>query len=346
MLSFLSNQVNFWDWPLSRDCPGTWASADSAQRKRWLQAGTVPLDYPGRTAEDFPELLRIVREKVKPEREKSNRAVYRNNWWQFAEKRPALYHAIGRGNYFARHPEGWNSATQAAGQVIAFTLHSKYWCPDLVDTSRVFTHALGIVANGSAFSFAVLQSSFHTEWGWKTGSSLESRLRYTPSDVYETFPFPDARAAANVSVLGERYQRARTAARLSLDIGLTDLYNCFHDPNSETFAFVELRKLHEQLDVAVRDAYGWNDLDLGHGFQAVPYLPENDRTRFAISEPARLQILRRLSSLNRERWQAEQDAAAAAHHDVDAAREAIARKRGEGRPAFKLVSPPQQTRLF
>jgi hypothetical protein len=61
------------------------------------------------------------------------------------------------------------------------------------------------------------------------------------------------------------------------------------------------------MDEAVRSAYGWNDVDLGHDFHEVPYLPENDRVRFTISEEARLKLLQRLAELNRERYQLEVD---------------------------------------
>ena len=37
-------------------------------------------------------------------------------------------------------------------------------------------------------------------------------------------------------------------------------------------------------------------------------MPENDRTRHTIAETTRLEILRRLSALNRERYEAEQGA--------------------------------------
>ncbi len=59
------------------------------------------------------------------------------------------------------------------------------------------------------------------------------------------------------------------------------------------------------MDLAITQAYGWTDLSLNHGFQEVSYLPENDRIRFTISEAARLEVLRRLSELNRQRNEAE-----------------------------------------
>jgi len=65
---------------------------------------------------------------------------------------------------------------------------------------------------------------------------------------------------------------------------------------------LELRRLHQPLDKAVHDAYGWSDLDLGHGFVEVDTLPENDRVRFTLSpEATRKELLRRLLALNHQR---------------------------------------------
>jgi hypothetical protein len=55
-------------------------------------------------------------------------------------------------------------------------------------------------------------------------------------------------------------------------------------------------------------AYRWNDIELGHGFYEVSYLPENDRVRFTISETARVEVLRRLSVLNKQRYEEEVEA--------------------------------------
>ena len=42
----------------------------------------------------WPDLLQIVREKVKPERDVQKRKALRERWWQYAEKRPGLVSAI------------------------------------------------------------------------------------------------------------------------------------------------------------------------------------------------------------------------------------------------------------
>ena len=95
---------------------------------------------------------------------------------------------------------------------------------------------------------------------------------------------------------------------LGRQVGLTDLYNLFHDPEVIDDDIKELRQLHIKMDQAVKNAYGWNDLELGHDFHEVSYLPENDRIRFAISETARLEILKRLLDLNEERHEEEIEA--------------------------------------
>jgi hypothetical protein len=119
--------------------------------------------------------------------------------------------------------------------------------------------------------------------------------------------------------IGERYHEHRKSLMVALWLGLTDMYNLFHsrDLSPEQVAKVckkpagvaqhgyqlilELRRLHRELDLAVRDAYGWEDLDLGHDFHEVETLPEGDRVRYTISPAARKVVLKRLLDLNHAR---------------------------------------------
>jgi hypothetical protein len=66
--------INFEEFPLQRlDVGATWQLANAAQRKLWVRQGLVPLDYPGPVAADWPDLLLIVEQRVKPERQLANR---------------------------------------------------------------------------------------------------------------------------------------------------------------------------------------------------------------------------------------------------------------------------------
>ena len=89
-------------------------------------------------------------------------------------------------------------------------------------------------------------------------------------------------------------------------VGLTQLYNRFHKRNESVECIEQLRQQLRVLDESVAKVYGWTDLDLGHDFHDVTFLPANDRVRFTISEPVRLEVIRRLGELNRQRFQVEQ----------------------------------------
>ena len=95
--------INFHGWPLNRLGVGRWLASNLQQRKAWLREGIVPADYPDPVAADYPDLLAIVNEKVKPERTRKNeqgeyqlRYPLYLKWWIYADKRPDLYATIER----------------------------------------------------------------------------------------------------------------------------------------------------------------------------------------------------------------------------------------------------------
>ena len=153
----------------------------------------------------------------------------------------------------------------------------------------------------------VLLSSIYQDWAWKLGSRLgATTLRFSPSDCFETFPFPPKERITDIK-LGDSYIDLRNTLMHEIPVSLTDIFNMLHNSQVTSNKIEILRQLQKQIDEAVRDAYGWNDIDLEHGFHAVSYLPDNDNIRYTISEPARIEILRRLAQLNRQRWQEEQN---------------------------------------
>jgi len=270
-------------------------------------------DWPEEKAREYEEPYRIVLEKVKPERQArkadgtfKQRKPLPQRWWQYAEKRPGLYHAIGRGHAFMHHPEDWDPNIEPMERIMAFaTAASKYVHFSFVPTSIIFSHAVGLVVSDSYVDFSILHSNIHVEWAWKHSSQMKTDMRYTPTDIFETFPFPSNEDRSAMQHLGERYHSLRAEIMRYEWIGLTRLYNRFHDPHKNDSRIEELRDLHRQIDEAVAEAYGWTDLNLEHDLHEVDYLPENDRTRFTISEKARIEVLRRLARLNKERYEEE-----------------------------------------
>jgi hypothetical protein len=300
--------INFWDWPLDRDAEGSWIKATEKQKKDFLRSGHVPIDYPKRVASDFPELLDIVREKVKPERERQKRKCRKKYWWQHAEKTSALYHAIGRGASFVKHPKDWNNKKKFDGKIYGTALSSKHRTFFAYSDQIVIDQTNVTIVGVHAFEFPILISCIHCSWALVRGATLgASTSRYTPSDCYETFPFPK-RFFPVLAEIGQQYEVLRKTVMEDRKIGLTKLYNAFHNPDIRDIKIEDMRQLQRKIDEAVRDSYGWDDVTLEHDFHIVSYLPENDNIRYTISESARIEILRRLAILNKQRWQEEQNA--------------------------------------
>jgi len=86
----------------------------------------------------------------------------------------------------------------------------------------------------------------------------------------------------------------------------TATYNRFHSPHEVSHDIAALRALHVEMDQTVAAAYGWTDLDLGHGFNQT-----KQGIRYTISEAARRTVLDRLLALNHERYAREEAAAGA-----------------------------------
>ena len=237
--------INFRDYPLRRDDLGEpWATADDDRRREWLRRGIVPLDYPEPVAADWPDLLAIVEERVKPEREVKNDGLAREKWWQFLRPRPELHAAItGLERVLAISRVGQQAA-------LAFLPADM----DYADSTIVFPFS-------SYGAYCVLQSRPHEIWARFFGSSMKDDLRYTPSDCFETFPFPEAwETSPKLEAVGESYYDFRADLMVRHGEGLTRIYNHFHDPYEDAPEIVTLRNLHAAMDRAVLDAYGWEDI--------------------------------------------------------------------------------------
>jgi len=120
--------------------------------------------------------------------------------------------------------------------------------------------------------------------------------------VYETFPFPEYRNLEVGNLLehvGKEYFNLRSSYMIANHVGMTGFYNIFHDSSHDSSQINDLRKKQEEIDFLVLKSYGWSDIILSYGYHSVPYLPLNDRVRFTLSEDARIEILQRLSQLNK-----------------------------------------------
>jgi hypothetical protein len=272
----------------------------------------------------WPDLMGVVEEKVKPERLRSNREGYRRNWWQHAEKGVDLYQAI-RGS-------GRVLVNCQVGPHVAFAF---------VPSGCVYAHTLDVFADSTDSFFALVQSRVHELWARSFGSSMKDDLRYTPSDCFETFPFPAAwQDVSALERMGREYFDFRSALMVERNEGLTSIYNRFHDPTEADPRIVRLRELHDALDRAVLDAYGWTDvrptceflLDYEDDDAASDGAASRRRKpyRYRWPDEIRDEVLGRLLELNAERAKQEQLAGAAASGPAKRSKRRESAKRGGG----------------
>jgi hypothetical protein len=295
-------------------------------------------------ARRWPDLIRIVEERVKPYRMQDKRDVRRKYWWRFGETTPALFRTVAK-----------------LSRVLVCLRVSEHVAFTFLRAGSVFANTLYIFSLDRFSQFATIQSRIHGVWTKFFSSTLEERQAYHPSDCFENFPFPEVVLEnANCGTLpsenkqlevldssGRDYYDFRAALMIRNNEGLTKTYNRFHDPSETSPDILKLRELHAAMDRAVLDAYGWHDLaETATCEFLLDYEDEEEDESLATDnrQPAtrqrrkpwryrwpddfRDEVLARLLALNQER----------------ARQEAISGKAAEraGKPAAKKRAPRKQ----
>jgi hypothetical protein len=174
-----------------------------------------------------------------------------------------------------------------------------------VSTDCVLSNTAVVFAIAGRAAFALLQSRVHEVWARSFASTLEDRLRYTPSDCFETFPLPPGYAAVPaLEEAGRAYLDYRAALMIARDQGMTPTYNRFHKAADEAEDIAELRRLHGVMDAVVLQAYGWEDLADRAQAQFLEEAGEDDhqyRGRLFWPAAFRDELLARLLRLNEDR---------------------------------------------
>ncbi|ADH68140.1 Eco57I restriction-modification methylase domain-containing protein [Nocardiopsis dassonvillei] len=240
-------------------------------------------DWSEEKSKKYKDPFQKVDSLVKPERLKRNRESHRKYWWRYADYR-----------------RGLESSISSLDRIIAFARVSKTTAPVMVPTGQVFSEQIVVLASDDTAMLALLSSTSHYWWAITRASTLETRIRYTPSDVFETFAMPEL--TQELRDLGDRLDTYRRDVMLSRNTGLTKTYNLVFDPACNDSDIVELRAIHRAIDEATIRAYGWEDRieavsGLDHGFHKV-----GRETRYTIGPAAQREVLDSLLELNHERY--------------------------------------------
>ncbi|WP_207756130.1 Eco57I restriction-modification methylase domain-containing protein [Nonomuraea cypriaca] len=251
-------------------------------------------DMPEDEACTYPDVFEILAKRVRPERQrrKSDGSFQLRNplpqrWWLYGDNRTAMRKIIA--DY---------------GRVLVIGKHSKYGLPSIVPNGQVFSDSMVVFyAADHAAMLALLTSAWHFNWWTVKGeSTLETRLRYTPSDGFDTFPQPEL--TPRIRAAGEELDAYRRQVQLTRtpQLGMTDLYNEVHNRANRDADIQRLREIHVEIDEAVAESYlahplasgfGWTPLVLNHDFHETTH-----GLRWTVDPDVQIEMNDRLLELN------------------------------------------------
>ncbi len=283
---------------------------DIAQRPR----GVMVIDLYSLSANEvrvqFPKVYQHVTERVKPERDNNVRRYRRENWWLFGENIP-----IARQYLFS------------VPKYISTVETSKHRFFQFLDANVRPDNMLVCIGSDSASLLGFLSSRLHTVWMLSLGGTLEDRPRYNKTRIFDPFPVADYCASSSeasnlLEGLGDHLDSFRKQRLAEHDfLTMTSLYNVLervreleNDCDVPLFTAKEkdiheaglvsvLKDIHDDIDRAVFEAYGWADLIPLLVGKPGATMPSPHKT--PEQEEAEEELLTRLVALNQERAEEE-----------------------------------------
>ncbi len=273
-------------------------------------------------------------EKVKPERDQNNEPYRKENWWVFGRKHTDLRNAL-------RNLARFISTVETA---------KHRWFVYLDKSIRPDNKLVNIALDDALF-LGVLSSKVHIDWSVAAGGRLGvgNDPVYVKTACFDKFPFPVCSDAqkAKIRALGEQLDKHRKDRQaLHPDLTMTGMYNVLEKLKSgealnakdkdihEKGLVSVLKQIHDELDAAVFEAYGW------------PHTLTDD------------EILERLVALNHERAEEErrglvrwlrpdyQAPATAQKLEVQEEMDMVAAPAAKGKPAKKQPWPEKMPDQF
>ena len=275
-------------------------------------SGRRIIDFLGLTLEEATQenahAYQRVLTHVKPIRDQNNRDSIRKIWWRFAWERPELRAAL---------------KALEAYLVTPSTSKHRYFLN--IPTNTIWDGALFAIATNSSIIYSVLNSRIHVIWSLASGGTLESRPTWTNSTCFDKFPFfeitsltePEkfddlmSRHQENFSASSGGSKIFDLASRYNVLERVRELENgCDVPPLSakerdihEAGLVSVLKEIHDDIDRAVFEAYGWADLIPALVCKPGATTPSPHKT--PEQEDAEEELLARLVALNRERAEEE-----------------------------------------
>ena len=284
-VNFCTEKSNIWPLLTGRDI---------TQNNRKLYAIDLFTYNLETIATEKPLIFQWILENVKPEREQNNNPALREKWWIFEKTR----------NTFRPSLIGLS-------RIITTSLTSKHRFFIFSPARTISDSTTVMFSLSDSYYLGILSSYIHIVWTLASGGDLGGNTpRYNKTVCFDPFPFPDPpdKLKQKIRELGERLDSHRKNIQTQHpDITLTGMYNLlekmrkgesFTDSDREynDRALVSiLKQIHDELDLAVFQAYGWDGL--------IP-LWQGDHIQ---KEELKQTILEKLVALNLERAEEEKN---------------------------------------
>ncbi len=176
-----------------------------------------------------------------------------------------------------------------------------------LDSEVLPDNILVAIALDDGYFLGILSSQIHVVWALAVGGKLEDRPKYSKITRFDPFPFPTPilDRQQRIRELGDRLDTHRKRIQSQHpDVTITAMYNLLEkiragieltdgDREFNNKALVStLKQIHDELDTAVFEAYGWEDLS-----------NESGKPKAEVDEL----ILERLVALNAQRAEEERN---------------------------------------
>jgi hypothetical protein len=280
--------------------------------------GRFVLDFHGKSEDfvrqNFPQAYQHLLTKSEPIRRHEKMKYRRENWWRFGQPSTEM-----------------RSALENLNRYFGTTETAKHRIFSVLDGNLAPDQKIRVIACSSWEALSVLSSRTHIEFSFATGGwqGVGNDPVYQHTQTFDPFPFPacitdqsNPALRQRLSDLGERldgFRKERLAAHDFLT--MTALYNvlervrelengCAVEPLSPAERDIYdaglisiLKEIHDDIDRATFEAYGWQDLGerlIGKPGATVPSVHKSED-----QEQAEEELLTRLVALNLERQEEE-----------------------------------------
>jgi hypothetical protein len=217
------------------------------------------IDFFGLSSEDararYPNSFQRVLDRVKPERDANRDGTFRSQWWLHGRPRAEM-----------------RAAVASLERFVAICRTAKHFVFQFLPANVLVESKAVAIALDDAWAIGVLSSRPHVSWALSVGSRLEDRPTYNNTLCFDPFPFPlpNEEQKQRIRELGEQLDAHRKRRQqLAPGLTITGMYNVMEKlRRGEELTAKEkvihedglvsvLKQIHDDLDAAVFDAYGW-----------------------------------------------------------------------------------------